>query len=163
MKDTPYRRGIGRSSDETVIQHRSRTNAGNAKAIAIVVGFGVSMAACAGLLSAAKADPIAAPNEAVTALGPDFLVHKPIQSGAPDELAELIASLNRAVSGWAPIGSASNPIPLDSPTPAELAHRLVAGDPSVVTNGPIPDTPSNRAIHGPPNSRAGRASAPDGN
>ena len=33
----------------------------------------------------------------------------------------------------------------------------------VVTNGPIPDTPENRAKYGEPNSRAGRATDPAGN
>ncbi|HEY2661085.1 MAG TPA: hypothetical protein VGI79_15295 [Caulobacteraceae bacterium] len=38
----------------------------------------------------------------------------------------------------APLGSAANPIPLSSPTPAELAYRLKAGDPNAVSNQPIP-------------------------
>lgn len=34
---------------------------------------------------------------------------------------------------------------------------------AVVTNGPVPDTPENRAQYGGPNSRAGRMTAPAGN
>ena len=33
----------------------------------------------------------------------------------------------------------------------------------LVTNGPIPDTPENREQFGGPNSRAGKATAPQGN
>lgn len=38
-----------------------------------------------------------------------------------------------------------------------------AGDPNVITNGPIPDTPQNRAKYGQPMSNAGRRTAPAGN
>ena len=50
-----------------------------------------------------------------------------------------------------------------SGTPAELSYTLKAGDPHVMTNGPIPDTPENREKYGLPNSRAGRHSEPIGN
>lgn len=33
----------------------------------------------------------------------------------------------------------------------------------VITNGPVPDTPENRALHGGPNSQAGRNTKPKGN
>jgi hypothetical protein len=51
----------------------------------------------------------------------------------------------------------------DYPVPASQAYKLLPSDPGVVTNGPIPDTPTNRARYGEPLSHAGRASAPDGN
>jgi hypothetical protein len=38
-----------------------------------------------------------------------------------------------------------------------------AGDPNVITNGPIPDTKENRAKYGQPMSNAGRHTAPAGN
>jgi hypothetical protein len=47
--------------------------------------------------------------------------------------------------------------------PAERAPAASVGGADVVTNGPIPDTPENRAKYGKPNSHAGRASKPDGN
>lgn len=50
-----------------------------------------------------------------------------------------------------------------SPTPADQAWRLKAGDPSVVTNGPIPDTAENRARYGAPISNGGRRTRPAGN
>jgi hypothetical protein len=40
--------------------------------------------------------------------------------------------------------------------------KLKAGDPDVVSNGPIPDTQENRAKYGRPESHAGRATKPTG-
>ena len=87
---------------------------------------------------------------------------------APDPQSTLAASpmvlaQNNLPEADEPLGSAANPIPLSSPTPAELAYRLKAGDPNVVSNQPIPDTPLNRSRYGEPLSRTGQASAPDGN
>jgi len=49
-----------------------------------------------------------------------------------------------------------------SPTPADEAFKLKAGDPNVVSNAPIPDTPANRHLYGGPMSNAGRHTAPTG-
>jgi hypothetical protein len=46
--------------------------------------------------------------------------------------------------------------------PAQI-QALAAGANQIVTNGPIPDTPANRARYGKPLSHAGRKSAPAGN
>lgn len=54
-------------------------------------------------------------------------------------------------------------IPLSSPTPAEQAWTLKAGDPTVVTNGPVPDTAENRARYGQPLSATGKRTTPAGN
>jgi len=51
---------------------------------------------------------------------------------------------------------------LSSPTPPELASKLKAGDPTVISNQPIADTPENRARYGQPMSNAGRHTAPVG-
>lgn len=51
----------------------------------------------------------------------------------------------------------------DSPTPPENAWTLKAGDPNVVTNGPVPDTRENRARYGGPISNGGRRTTPAGN
>ena len=40
---------------------------------------------------------------------------------------------------------------------------MKAGDPNVVSNGPVPDTPENRAKYGKPMSNAGKRSTPAGN
>lgn len=50
----------------------------------------------------------------------------------------------------------------DSVSP-ERAAMLKAGDANVVTNGPIPDTPENRARYGAPISNGGKRTAPAGN
>ena len=63
----------------------------------------------------------------------------------------------------APLGSTANPIPLNSPTPASSSAALMAGDPNVVSNGPVPDTRANRARYGKPLSASGRATQPSGN
>lgn len=51
----------------------------------------------------------------------------------------------------------------NSPTPPDQAWRLKAGDPSVVSNGPVPDTAENRARYGQPMSVTGRRTRPVGN
>ena len=63
----------------------------------------------------------------------------------------------------APLGSNTNPIPQNSPTPPGQAAALTPNDPSVVSNGPVPDTKANRAKYGKPLSAAGRATQPAGN
>ncbi|MGA0600789.1 hypothetical protein ACO2Q3_08800 [Caulobacter sp. KR2-114] len=50
-----------------------------------------------------------------------------------------------------------------SPTPADQAYALKAGDPTVVSNAPVPDTRANRARYGRPLSMTGRKTAPAGN
>jgi hypothetical protein len=63
----------------------------------------------------------------------------------------------------APLGSNANPIPQSSPTPPAQASTLLPNDPSVVSNGPVPDTKANRAKYGQPLSAAGRSTKPAGN
>ena len=62
-------------------------------------------------------------------------------------------------------GNASQPagIPVSSPTPVEQAHLLKAGDPTVTSNSPVPDTPATRAAYGGPDSNGGRKTRPVGN
>jgi hypothetical protein len=54
------------------------------------------------------------------------------------------------------LGSPDHPIVQSSPTPVADAYHLKAGDPSVVSNPPVPDTPQNRQAYGQPLSRAGK-------
>jgi hypothetical protein len=63
----------------------------------------------------------------------------------------------------APLGSPEHPIPQNSPTPPEQAYHLKAGDPNVVSNAPIPDTPQTRQAYGQPMSRTGKSTQPSGN
>ena len=63
----------------------------------------------------------------------------------------------------APLGTPAHPIPQSSPTPPDQAANLVAGDSTVVSNGPIPDTRENRARYGQPLSATGRMTRPASN
>ncbi len=54
-------------------------------------------------------------------------------------------------------------IPLSSPTPADQQSGLTADSPSVVSNGPVADTPENRAKYGAPLSNAGKHTPARGN
>jgi hypothetical protein len=53
-------------------------------------------------------------------------------------------------------------VPTSSMAPEQQA-TLKAGDANVVSNGPVADTPENRAKYGAPMSRAGKRTAPKGN
>jgi len=87
----------------------------------------------------------------------------PVNPAAPaaSDAAAPVAAVT--TDSGAPTGSPANPIPQSSPTPAGQAGALVAGDPNVVSNGPVPDTKANRALYGKPLSAAGRATQPAGN
>jgi hypothetical protein len=54
-------------------------------------------------------------------------------------------------------------IPLSSPTPVEQAYLLKAGDPNVISNPPVPDTPATRRAFGGPDSNGGKKTRPVGN
>ena len=57
------------------------------------------------------------------------------------------------------------PAPMDStsPAPTRLYESSGAVTTRTVTNGPVADTPENRAKYGSPMSRAGKRTAPAGN
>jgi hypothetical protein len=46
---------------------------------------------------------------------------------------------------------------------AGVPAAATVGDATLITNGPVPDTPENRAKYGKPMSNAGRHTAPAGN
>ncbi|PHY19797.1 hypothetical protein [Caulobacter sp. BP25] len=58
--------------------------------------------------------------------------------------------------------NASGVVPVSSQSP-EAQALLKAGDPNVVSNGPIADTTANRAKYGAPMSNAGKRTTPKGN
>jgi len=60
------------------------------------------------------------------------------------------------------VNTSTGPIPADQ-LPQGQAQALAAGDNHMVTNGPVPDTPANRAKYGGPKSHGGRATPPAGN
>lgn len=54
-------------------------------------------------------------------------------------------------------------IPTSSPTPVEQAYLLKAGDPTVVSNPPVPDTLETRRAYGGPESNGGKKTRAVGN
>ncbi|WGM40094.1 hypothetical protein [Caulobacter sp. NIBR1757] len=54
-------------------------------------------------------------------------------------------------------------IPTSSLTPVEQAYLLKAGDPTVVSNPPVPDTPATRRAYGGPDSNGGKQTRALGN
>lgn len=81
------------------------------------------------------------------------------QAASPGHAAAQAATVAPAAAASEP---ASRIVLEDYPVPDSQAYRLLPNDPGVVTNGPIPDTPVNRARYGAPLSRAGKATAPAG-
>ncbi len=63
----------------------------------------------------------------------------------------------------APTGTATDTAGRVSSMPAEQQAGLKAGDPNVVSNPPVADTPENRKLYGAPLSNAGRRTAAKGN
>lgn len=81
-----------------------------------------------------------------------------VQPGAaPMDQGAMTDSMN---SGMA------EPMPMDSATTTAMAQPAPMGatvTTSTVTNGPVPDTPENRAKYGKPMSNAGKRTTPAGN
>lgn len=82
-------------------------------------------------------------------------------STATDMAADPAASPSAMAAPAAGV-SASGVVPSLSQSPDAQAS-LKAGDPNVVSNGPVADTPENRAKYGKPMSNAGKRTAPKGN
>jgi hypothetical protein len=84
----------------------------------------------------------------------------PASAGMNDQAPTAVPAAQAAMPASAaiPAGGVAS-----SPTPADEAFRLKAGDPNVISNGPVPDTPANRHLYGGPMSNAGRHTAPAGN
>jgi hypothetical protein len=74
------------------------------------------------------------------------------QAGSGDSTAPSAASPSSDAASVAPAAGA----------PAERAPAASAGT-DLISNGPVPDTPANRAKYGQPLSHAGRATKPAGN
>jgi hypothetical protein len=103
------------------------------------------VAGAAAAQSTDQATPPAAPNQAAQPAVAQADTTAPVPPAASD------AAGNAA--GNTPA------IPEQTQTPASGATTVNA----TVTNGPIPDTPANRAKYGAPMSHAGRKTAPAGN
>ncbi|MBO9557953.1 MAG: hypothetical protein J7515_05130 [Caulobacter sp.] len=68
-----------------------------------------------------------------------------------------------AATTAAPTGTATDTAGRVSSMPAEQQATLKAGDPNVVSNPPVADTPENRKLYGAPLSHAGKRTAAKGN
>ena len=90
-----------------------------------------------------------------------------------DAVARSRSQMNVAIANARAGGTAvaaADPLPEPAPVPPPAPSASSAAAPAAatfttqtVTNGPVPDTPENRAKYGQPMSRAGKATAPRGN
>jgi hypothetical protein len=79
---------------------------------------------------------------------------------APASQAPAATSDSDAAAVSARTGYNFNP---GTPPATEDMAKAKAGDPGIVSNGPVPDTKANRAKFGQPISAAGRRTRPRGN
>ena len=103
----------------------------------------------------------AAAGSALAQSAPDSSAPPAQYQGAPPAQAALPpAPPPSALASGA--NASTGPIPADQ-LPQGQAAALAAGDNHMVTNGPVPDTPANRAKYGGPKSHGGRTTPPVGN
>lgn len=97
-------------------------------------------------------------------MNPDPTAAAPADQTMPaDPTATTTTTTTTTESTMAPTGAATDTAGRVSSMPAEQQATLKAGDPNVVSNPPIADTPENRKAYGAPISNAGRHSAAKGN
>jgi hypothetical protein len=77
-------------------------------------------------------------------------------------IAQTDTAVNPPSPSALPAGASADGQFLSSNTLGDTS-KLKAGDVGVVSNGPVPDTPENRAAYGKPLSNAGKHTAPIGN
>ena len=113
-------------------------------------------------LASAQAQPAAGNPDAVV---PALDANSPSGAAASDAQASSMDSppAPSASSAASDVAASEPAIPMSSPTPVDQQSSLTANSPSVVSNGPVADTPENRAKYGAPMSNAGKRTAPRGN
>jgi hypothetical protein len=136
----------------------------------MLVRIATAAAALALLSGAAMAQstaPQAAPQatpETGAPVNPDPTAAAPADQTLPaDPSAATTTPTDPTTSMAAPTGTATDTAGRVSSMPAEQQAGLKAGDPNVVSNPPIADTPQNRKLYGAPLSHAGKRSAAKGN
>ncbi|MBV8684181.1 MAG: hypothetical protein JO111_14990 [Caulobacteraceae bacterium] len=127
------------------------------------------MMLAAGALSVAAASAAAAQQAPPTQATPD----QPSPMGAPpqSEPSAPTQDMNApppppdATAPSATASGANTSAQVVSPgeAPPSQVQALASGDNAVVTNGPVPDTPANRARYGGPMSMTGKHTKPAGN
>jgi hypothetical protein len=110
------------------------------------------------------AQPGATPPSATTDAAPPATQMTP---GQPDAMSTTTPSTGATDSSMSTTGANqynynANTQPTSSSTLGDPT-TMKAGDPNVVSNGPVPDTQENRAKYGKPMSNAGKRSKPAGN
>jgi outer membrane receptor protein involved in Fe transport len=106
-----------------------------------------SLATTAAVLAALPALALA---QAQTAPAPDM------NASPPDPAATAPAATSAGVN------TSSGQVSADQ-LPASQANALASGDNKLLSNGPVPDTPANRARFGGPMSHGGKKTQPAGN
>jgi hypothetical protein len=97
-------------------------------------------------------------------VNPDPTAAAPADQTMPaDPTATTTTTTTTTESTMAPTGAATDTAGRVSSMPAEQQATLKAGDPNVVSNPPIADTPANRKAYGAPLSNAGKHTAAKGN
>lgn len=112
------------------------------------LSFATALAGSALAQAPAPADPMPA-EEAAMQDDATADVAEPVQAPAAADIGDAAAQ---------PAG-----IPTSSPTPVEQAYLLKAGDPTVTSNPPVPDTPATRSAFGGPDSNGGKKTRAVGN
>ena len=97
---------------------------------------------------------------AIALTGVAAFAQAPSPGAAPDNDAQAGAAAGPSDSARAK--SADQADPRASSDTLGDASKLKAGDPNVVSNGPVPDTAADRAQYGKPLSDAGKRTAPSG-
>ena len=124
------------------------------------VRFATAAAALA-LMSGAAMAQSTAPQ---APMNPDPTAAAPADQTMPaDPSATTTTTTTTTESTIAPTGAATDTAGRVSSMPAEQQATLKAGDPNVVSNPPIADTPENRKAYGAPLSNAGKHTAAKGN
>lgn len=121
-------------------------------------------AAALALMSGAAMAQSTAP-QAGAPVNPDPTAAAPADQTMPADPATAAtpADPTAATTTPAPTGTATDTAGRVSSMPAEQQSALKAGDPNVVSNPPIADTPENRKAYGAPLSNAGKRSSAKGN
>ena len=111
-----------------------------------------ALALMSGVAMAQSTAPAAAPTQDQTAAPADQTAMPPAD---PSASATMPAATGTATDTAGRV--------MTSSMPAEQQAGLKAGDPNVVSNPPVADTPENRKLYGKPMSNAGKHTAAKGN
>jgi len=122
----------------------------------------VMSATDAGSDVAAQAAPAPAPDQAATPSATDAPADQALNPTTAPTPADPTAATTAPAADTGTAAPTSATLPASSLNPDQQA-TLKAGDPNVVSNPPVADTPENRKAYGSPMSNAGKRSAAKGN